>query len=73
MLWPAFIFLLVLWFSAVVASYTLGGFIHLLLALAVMVLLAQVITRKGKTRGTPGEIPLPPIESEGEQRRDGAA
>lgn len=44
MLWPIFVILLILWLAGVVASYTLGGFIHLLLALAVIVLLAQVIT-----------------------------
>lgn len=46
MLWAVFIVLLILWLAAMVASYTLGGLIHLLLVLAVLVLLAQVITRK---------------------------
>jgi hypothetical protein len=35
MLWTIFVVLLVLWFLGVVSSYTLGGFIHLLLVLAV--------------------------------------
>lgn len=43
MLWLIFVLLLILWLAGVVASYTLGGFIHVLLALAVLVLLAQVI------------------------------
>jgi hypothetical protein len=34
MLWTLFVVLLVLWFLGVVSSYTLGGFIHLLLVLA---------------------------------------
>jgi hypothetical protein len=44
MLWTLFIVLLVLWLIGVVSSYTLGGFIHLLLVLAVVALLFQVIT-----------------------------
>jgi hypothetical protein len=36
--------LLVLWLVGVVSSYTLGGFIHLLLVLAVAVLLIRLIT-----------------------------
>jgi Family of unknown function (DUF5670) len=52
MLWPVFVMLLILWLAAVVASYTLGGFIHLLLALAVIVLLAQVITRSEREPGS---------------------
>jgi len=46
MLWAVFVFLLLLWLAGVVASYTLGGLIHVLLGLAVLVLLAQVITRE---------------------------
>jgi peptidoglycan/LPS O-acetylase OafA/YrhL len=48
MLWPVFVMLLILWLAGVVAGYTMGGFIHLLLALAVIVLLAQVITHSEK-------------------------
>jgi len=44
MLWTIFVILLVLWLLGVVSSYTLGGFIHLLLVLAVVVLLIQLIT-----------------------------
>jgi Family of unknown function (DUF5670) len=44
MLWTLFIILLVLWMIGVVSSYTLGGFIHLLLVLAVVALLFQLIT-----------------------------
>jgi hypothetical protein len=43
MLWALFIILLVLWLLGVVTSYTLGGFIHLLLVLAVVVLLIRII------------------------------
>jgi len=44
MLWTIFVILLVLWFLGLVTSYTLGGFIHLLLVVAVVVLLLQVIS-----------------------------
>ena len=44
MLWTIFVILLVLWLLGVVTSYTLGGFIHLLLVLALVVLLIQLIT-----------------------------
>jgi hypothetical protein len=46
MLWSAFVILLLLWLAGVVASYTLGGLIHLLLVMAVLTLLAQVVTRQ---------------------------
>jgi Family of unknown function (DUF5670) len=44
MLWTIFVVLLVLWFLGVVSSYTLGGFIHLLLVLAVIAVLVQLIS-----------------------------
>lgn len=44
MLWTIFVILLVLWLLGVVTSYTLGGFIHLLLVVALVVLLIQLIT-----------------------------
>lgn len=43
MLWTIFMVLLVLWVLGMVSSYTLGGFIHLLLLLAVAVVLIRVI------------------------------
>jgi hypothetical protein len=44
MLWTIFVILLVLWLLGIVSSYTLGGFIHILLVVAVVVLLIQLIT-----------------------------
>jgi len=44
MLWTIFVILLVLWLLGVVSSYTLGGFIHLLLVIALVVLLIQLIS-----------------------------
>jgi hypothetical protein len=43
MLWTLFVVLLVLWFLGVVSSYTLGGFIHLLLVLALIAVVLQLI------------------------------
>jgi len=44
MLWTIFVILLVLWLLGVVSSYTLGGFIHILLVIALVVLLNQLIS-----------------------------
>ena len=44
MLWTLFIVLLVLWLLGVVSSYTLGGFIHILLVLAVIALIFQLLS-----------------------------
>lgn len=43
MLWTLFVILLILWLLGIVSSYTVGGFIHLLLLLAVVVLVIQLI------------------------------
>lgn len=43
MLWTIFVVLLVLWAAGVVSSYTLGGFIHLLLLVGIAVVLIRVI------------------------------
>jgi len=44
MLWTIFVVLLVLWLLGVVSSYTVGGFIHILLVLALVVLLINIIS-----------------------------
>ncbi len=44
MLWTIFIVLLVLWLLGVVSSYTIGGFIHILLVLALIALIFQLIS-----------------------------
>lgn len=43
MLWTIFVILLVLWLLGVVSSYTLGGYIHILLVIAVVVVLIRLI------------------------------
>jgi len=44
MLWTIFVILLVLWLLGLVSSYTLGGYIHLLLIVALVVLVVNLIT-----------------------------
>ena len=44
MLWTLFIVLLILWLVGMVSSYTLGGFVHLLLVLAVLALIFQLLS-----------------------------
>lgn len=43
MLWTIFVILLVLWLLGMVSSYTLGGYIHILLVIAIVVVLIRVI------------------------------
>lgn len=43
MLWTIFVILLVLWALGMVTSYTLGGYIHLLLVVAVAVMAIRII------------------------------
>ena len=44
MLWTIATVLLVLWLLGLVTSYTMGGFIHLLLAIAIITVLFRVIS-----------------------------
>ena len=44
MLWTIFVILLILWLLGVVSSYTLGGFIHILLVIALVILLIRLIS-----------------------------
>jgi hypothetical protein len=43
MLWTLAVVLLVLWAVGLVSSYTMGGFIHLLLVVAIVLVLVRVI------------------------------
>jgi hypothetical protein len=46
MLWTIAVIFLILWALGLVSSYTLGGFVHLLLVLAVIVLVVGLIQRR---------------------------
>ncbi len=41
------VILIILWLLGLVSSYTMGGFIHVLLVIAVVVILLRVIGRRG--------------------------
>jgi uncharacterized protein DUF5670 len=43
MLWLIFTILLVMWLLGMVSGYTLGGFLHLLLVMAIAAVLIRVI------------------------------
>jgi hypothetical protein len=44
MLWTIFVILLILWVLGLVSGYTIGGFIHILLVIAVVVLIINLIS-----------------------------
>ncbi len=44
MLWTIFVILLVLWLLGLVISYTMGGFIHILLVVAIAMAVIQLIS-----------------------------
>jgi len=43
MLWTIFVILVVLWLLGLVSGYTIGGYIHLLLIIAIVVVLIRII------------------------------
>lgn len=51
MLSTVLVILLVLWLLGMVTSYTLGGFVHILLVIAVAVVLIRVIQGRNPLRG----------------------
>jgi hypothetical protein len=48
MLYTIAVILLVLWLLGLVSSYTIGGFIHILLVVAVVMILASFIAGRGR-------------------------
>jgi hypothetical protein len=49
MLWTIAVILVIMWLLGMVTSYTLGGFIHLLLVLAIITVLIRVIQGRNRT------------------------
>lgn len=43
MLWTIAVVLVILWLLGIVSSYTMGGFIHILLVVAIIVVLVNII------------------------------
>jgi len=48
MLWTIAVVLLLLWAVGLVSSYTMGGFIHILLVVAIVMLLVNIINGRGR-------------------------
>ena len=46
MLWTIFVILMILWLLGLVSGYTIGGFIHILIVVAIVVVLIRVIRGK---------------------------
>lgn len=46
MLYKIAVILIVLWLLGIISSFTMGGFIHILLVIAIVVVLLRVITGK---------------------------
>ena len=42
MLWTIFVILLILWLLGLISGYTMGGFVHVLLVIAIVVVLIRV-------------------------------
>ena len=43
MLWTIFVVLLILWLLGMISGYVIGGFIHILLVIAIVVVLIRII------------------------------
>ena len=52
MLFTIAVILIVLWLLGVVTSYTMGGFIHILLVVAIVVILVRIIRGRNVVDGT---------------------
>ena len=48
MLWTIALILIILWLLGLVSSYTMGGFIHILIVIAIVVVLIRVIQGPGR-------------------------
>jgi len=52
LLWTIAVILIILWLLGMVSSYTLGGFVHILLVLAIIVVLIRVIQGRRPVYGS---------------------
>jgi len=43
MIWTIFVILVILWLLGLISGYTIGGFIHVLLVIAIVVVLIRII------------------------------
>jgi len=50
MLWTVFVILMVMWLLGMVSSYTMGGFIHIVLVVALVVAVVQLMQGRRLTK-----------------------
>lgn len=50
MLWTICVILIILWLLGLVSSYTMGGLIHILLVIAIIMILVNLISGRGRKR-----------------------
>lgn len=43
MLWTIFVILMIMWLLGLISGYTIGGFIHILLIIAIVIVLIRII------------------------------
>ena len=46
MLWTIFVILLILWLLGLISGYTMGGVVHIMLVIAIVVILIQIFQRR---------------------------
>ena len=46
MIWPILVILLILWYLGLLTGYTMGGVIHILLVIAIIMLVVRLIQEK---------------------------
>lgn len=51
MLWTLFVVLLVLWLAGLISGATMGGFIHILLVVAIIAVIIEVFRMSTRSRG----------------------
>jgi hypothetical protein len=48
MLWTLFVILVILWLAGILASYTFGGLIHIIIVIAVIVLIFNLLSGRSR-------------------------
>ena len=69
MLMTLVVILVVLWLLGMVTSYTMGGLIHILLVIAIVVILVRVIQGRGRSNGGSSMNPIKALRSPDCRRR----
>ena len=59
--WIILVLLIVMWALGMITSYTLGGFIHILLVVAIAMILIRIIQGTPCSSFIPSCVPKPPV------------